>query len=136
MSAVARALDRGREDLRAADALLGSGFPSQAIERAYVGALHAAEAALLAVDRLPSTEAGVVSAFGREVVVHGGLEPAHARALRRLYDDARSVDDALAEAPPAAARLSVQEAAALLAATERWIAERVGATRSARSRSR
>jgi uncharacterized protein (UPF0332 family) len=114
-------LDRGREELRAATVLLDAGFPSQALSRAYLGALRAAEAALLTVDDAPSTPAGVVSAFRRRVVVQGGLDPDHGRALRRLYEDRRDVDHALADAPPDEARRAIGDAGAFVEAAARWI---------------
>jgi uncharacterized protein (UPF0332 family) len=123
MTAAVSPLDRAREELGAAEALLAAGFPSQALCRAYLAALRAAEAALLLVDDVPSTPAGVVSAFGRRVVVQGGLDPAHGRALRRLYEDRRDVDHALADAPPDEARRAIREAQALVDATALWIAQ-------------
>lgn len=124
MSRGARVLERGREEVRAATALLAAGFPSQALSRAYVGAMCGAEAALQAVDAVPETPAGVVSAFNRRVVVQGGLDSAHGQALRRLFDDRHDVDHALAHAPVEEARTAVSDAAALIAAAESWIAGR------------
>ena len=57
MNALAGPLDRGREELLAAQALLDAGFPSQAVSRASTGAINAATAALLALGETPLTEA-------------------------------------------------------------------------------
>src|SRR4051794_26294981 len=115
------AMDRGREELRAARVLLDAGYSSQALSRAYTAALHAAEAALLAVDEAPSTPSGVVAAFTRCVVVQGGMAPDHGRALRRLYEDRRDVDHALAEAPASDAERAITDAEEIVGLAERWI---------------
>jgi uncharacterized protein (UPF0332 family) len=117
----AATLARGHEEIRAARALLAAGFPSQALSRAYLAGHHAAGAALIAVDELPATRPGVVSAFGRYVVADGGLDHESGRALRRLFEDCRDVEVALAEPPAEVANGAIERAAQLLAATERWL---------------
>jgi uncharacterized protein (UPF0332 family) len=117
-------LARGREELRAARALLEAGFPSQAVSRAYMAGFHAASAALVSVGEAPATRTGVVSAFFRRIVSDGGLDHDAGRILRRLFDDRNDVDYALAEAPESAARCSIDGAERLVSATERWLAER------------
>jgi uncharacterized protein (UPF0332 family) len=117
-------LDRAREELAAAEALLDAGFPSQALARAYTAALRAGEATLLFLDEPASTPAGVVSGFTRRVVVQGGLDPDFGRAFRRLYEDRRDVDYAMADVPPGEARRAVGEARDLVDAASGWIATR------------
>jgi uncharacterized protein (UPF0332 family) len=115
------AMDRGREELRAARVLLDAGYASQALSRAYTAALHAAEAALLGMDETPSTPSGVVSAFTRRVVVQGGMAPDYGRALRRLYEDRRDVDHALADAPATEAERAIGDAQEIVDIADVWI---------------
>jgi uncharacterized protein (UPF0332 family) len=115
-------LARAREDLRAAAVLLETGYPSQALSRASTAALRAAEAALLAVDAAPSSAAGIVSAFTRRVVVQGGLDPAHGRALRVLFEDRHDVEHAITDVPHEEALRALRQADAFVEETARWIA--------------
>jgi uncharacterized protein (UPF0332 family) len=117
-------LARGREELRAARALLAAGFPSQAVARAYMAGYQAATAALMAVGEIPATRTGVVSAFGRHVVSDGGLDRDAGRGLRRLFEDSNDIDYALAEATEPAAQRSIEDAEQLIYAAERWLAAR------------
>jgi uncharacterized protein (UPF0332 family) len=121
---LATPLDRGREELRAAQALLDAGFPSQAVSRASTGAMNAATAAVLALGETPSTEAGVVAAFARRVVTDDRLDPDHARALRKLFEDGNDVDRALAEAPADEAEEAIASAKVVVAAAARIVEER------------
>ena len=124
MNALASPLDRGREELLAAQALLDAGFPSQAVSRASTGAINAATAALLALGETPLTEAGVVAAFARRMVLDDRLDPDHARALRKLFEDGKDVDRALAEAPREEAEDSIASARVVVAAAARIVDER------------
>jgi uncharacterized protein (UPF0332 family) len=124
VSATAAPLERGREELRGARALLDAGFPSQAVSRAYLAGYHAAAAALAAVGETPSTRAGVLSAFGRRVVGDGGVDHRVGRALRKLFEDRNDVDYALTEAPEAEARGAIAEAQVVIDAAARFISQR------------
>ena len=126
MSAPALPLGRGREELRAAKALLEAGFPSQALSRAYFAGFHAATATLLVLGQAPSTRPGVVSEFGRRVIEEGGLEREVGRSLRRLFEDRMDVDYALADAPAEEAGLAIADAERLVDATARWVESRSG----------
>ena len=117
-------LDRAREELAAAQALLDAGFPSQALARAYTGALRAGEAVLLFLEEPAFTPAGVVAGFTRRVVVQGGMDPDFGRSFRRLYEDRRDVDYAMADVPPHEAERAVTEARDLLNAVTGWISTR------------
>jgi uncharacterized protein (UPF0332 family) len=117
-------LDRAAEEIAAAHALLAAGFPTQAVARAGEAGVQAARGALLAVDEAPATDAGVVALFVRRVVVQGGLDPEHGAALRRLFDDRREVEQALAQAPATIAEATIADAAHLLAAAAAWAAAR------------
>jgi uncharacterized protein (UPF0332 family) len=119
-------LGRGRQELGAAEALLDAGFPAQAVSRAYLAGFHAASAALAALGERPATSTGVISAFGRHVVGEAGVDHEIGRSLRRLYEDRREVDYALAEAPAGEARRAVDDAERLVEATAAWLERRRG----------
>jgi uncharacterized protein (UPF0332 family) len=123
-NALSTPLERGQEELAAAQVLLDAGFPSQALSRACAAALNAARAALLAIGEAPSTSAGVVSAFARRVVTDDTLEPDHARTLRKLFEDRNDVDHALGRAPAAEADEAILAAKILVNAAARFIDER------------
>lgn len=120
-------LARGHEELRAAQALLDAGFPSQALSRAYLAAFDAASAALMSVGEQPRTRTGVVSAFGRRIVSEGGLDHEVGRNLRRLFDDRDYVDYGLGEAPLEQSGSAISDARLLLEATVQWIERRSAA---------
>ena len=114
-------LGRGREELRAAEALLEAGFPAQAVSHAYLAGFHAASAALSLLGECPATSSGVISAFGRHVVGQNGFDHETGRVLRRLYEDRNEVDHGLVEAPPKEARGAVADAGRFVEATATWI---------------
>lgn len=117
---------RAREDVRAARSLLESGFPSQAVSLAYNAGLQVAVAALAVIGERPSTEAGVVSAFGRRVVGDGGVDHEFGRTLRQLYEDRNDVERALLKAPEDEAQKAIDGAERLVEAGARWVEERRG----------
>ena len=122
----ARPVDRAREDVRAARSLLESGFPSQAVMLAYSAGFQVAVATLAALGERPSTDAGVVSGFGRRVVGDGGVDHEFGRTLRQLFEDRNDVDHALLRAPKDEARKAVDGAERLVDAGSRWLEDRRG----------
>jgi len=114
-------LERGREELRAARALLDAGFPSQALTRAYYAGFHAAPAALMTAGESPPTEAGVLAAFSRKASDNGHFAADDARALRKLFEDRNDVDYALADAPVHEAQQAVDAAEQLVASVSRFV---------------
>lgn len=114
-------LARGREEVRAARALLEAGFPSQAVSHAYMAGFQAATAALRAIGEAPATSTGVLSAFSRHVVGDGGVDHEDGRILRKLFEDRSYVDHALGQAPQQEAQEAVSSAERLVDATARWI---------------
>jgi uncharacterized protein (UPF0332 family) len=119
-------LGRGREELRAAEALLEAGFPAQAVSHAYLAGFHAASAALSVLGECPATSSGVISAFGRHVVGQDGVDHETGRVLRRLYEDRNEIDHGLVDAPLEEARGAVADAGRLVEATATWIGRREG----------
>ena len=123
----ARALQRAREEVGAAHALVEAGFPSQAVSHAFMAGFQAATAALQELGETPATRTGVVSAFGRRVVREGGLDHKVGRILRKLLEDRNDVDHALAHARAHEAREAIADAERLLEVTAHWLERRRGA---------
>jgi uncharacterized protein (UPF0332 family) len=119
-------VDRAREEISAARSLLEAGFPSQAVSRACNAGLQVAVAALTVLGERPSTDAGVVSAFGRRVVGDGGVDHEYGRTLRRLFEDRSDIEQALLQAPEEVAREAIDAADRLVEAGAGWVAERRG----------
>jgi uncharacterized protein (UPF0332 family) len=119
-------LVRGRQELKAAEALLDAGFPAQAVSHAYLAGLHAASAALAVLGEVPATSSGVISAFGRHVVGENGIDHETARVLRRLYEDRNDIENGLVDAPVEEARGAVNDASRFVEATANWIVQREG----------
>jgi uncharacterized protein (UPF0332 family) len=119
-------LVRGRQELKAAEALLDAGFPAQAVSHAYLAGLHAASAALAVLGEVPATSSGVISAFGRHVVGENGIDHETARVLRRLYEDRNDIENGLVDAPVEEARGAVNDASRFVEATANWIGQREG----------
>lgn len=114
-------LGRGRQELKAAEALLQAGFPAQAVAHAYLAGFHAASAALGVVGEVPATSSGVISAFGRHLVGDDGIDHETARVLRRLYEDRNEIENGLVDAPLEEARGAVADASRFVEATASWI---------------
>jgi uncharacterized protein (UPF0332 family) len=117
-------LGRGRQELKAAEALLEAGFPAQAVSHAYLAGFHAASAALAVLGEVPATSSGVISAFGRHVVGEDGVDHETGRVLRRLYEDRNDVENGLVDAPAEEARVAVADASRFVEATAGWIGRR------------
>jgi uncharacterized protein (UPF0332 family) len=77
-------LARGRDALRAAEALLAAGLLNDAVSRAYYAALHHALALLLTEGVEPRTHAGTSQMLGLHFVMTGKLSPERAKDLSRL----------------------------------------------------
>jgi hypothetical protein len=85
-------LERSKEFLDAADALLASGFPSVAVGRAYYAMFHAAMAALLERGIIRSSHHALIAAFG-QFLVKPGVVPPHFHAWLREVFELRSDTD-------------------------------------------
>jgi uncharacterized protein (UPF0332 family) len=121
-------LARGREEVRAARALLEAGFPTQAVSHAFMAGYQAATAALHAIGEAPATSTGMLSAFNRYVVGDGRIDHEDGRILRKLFEDRSYVDHALGQAPRQEAEAAIESAERLLDATSRWIEGRPAAS--------
>lgn len=119
-----RPLERGREEMQAARALLEAGFPSRAVSHAFMAGFQAATAALYAIGEAPATRTGVLSAFSRHVVGDDGVDHEDGRILRKLFEDRSYVDHALGQAPEREAQAAIASAERLVDATARWIERR------------
>jgi hypothetical protein len=72
----------------------------------------------------------IASAYGRLVVGDGGVPHETGRALRRLLELRLIADEGLAEVPAERAREAIDDAVALLAASEAWLLSRPPAHRA------
>jgi len=92
MSMARAHLEKAVERLRVAEKLFRDGDYEDAVSRAYYAMYHAARAALFTVNVFPKTHEGVVSEFGRSLVLTGiferqlGKDLADAKAARETYE--------------------------------------------------
>lgn len=92
MSIAKAHLEKALERLRVAEKLFRDGEYEDAVSRAYYAMYHAAKAALSTVNVFPKTHEGVVSEFGRKLVLAGvfpkelGRNLADAKAARETYE--------------------------------------------------
>jgi uncharacterized protein len=113
----AEELGRAREELKAADLLLGISLGRIALTRAYFACFHAARAALFRRDIEPKSHAGALTLFNLHFVKVGLVSIGASALLARLqkyreaadYGDAFFVDDATVRAEVAAAEAFVSE---------------------------
>jgi len=117
----AETLPDSHEELAAARVLAAAGHTRQAVSRAYIAALFAAEDALQVLGEGRAKHARVVALFTRLVVRGGGLDPSVARLLRSLYERRDAVDEARQAAPAAAAQRAIRDAEDVVAAVESWV---------------
>jgi uncharacterized protein len=118
--------ERCREELLAARGLLDSGLPAQAVSRAWFAAYHAAGAALATLDERPSSPTEVVSAFAR-AISGDGFPSETGRLLRKLFEDHKDVDYALAVPSAEDGEHALKDAQRFVDQTARWIEARVRA---------
>jgi uncharacterized protein (UPF0332 family) len=104
-----------RERLEAARALLERKLLGAAVSDAYYAILYAARAALSEQDQNARTHAGTWSLFHREFVADGPFDADLAREARATQEPREGVDYA-------AARVSSEEAARIVAVAERFVA--------------
>ena len=115
-AAAGEELARAREEIRAAEHLIGLGIPRVAMTRAYFACFHAARALLYAQGLEPRTHRGTLHLFNVHLVKSGRYEPAASRLLARLqqfreeadYGESFVVDDAGAREELEAARAFVE----------------------------
>jgi len=92
MSTAKAHLEKAVKRLRVAEKLLDDNEYEDAVSRAYYAMYHAAKAALAQVNVFPKTHEGVVSEFGKRLVLTGifpkelGKNLADAKAARETYE--------------------------------------------------
>lgn len=92
MSIAKAHLEKAIERLRVAEKLFRDGDYEDAVSRTYYAMSHAARAALSTVNVFPKTHEGVVSEFGRKLVLTGvfpkelGKNLANVKAARETYE--------------------------------------------------
>lgn len=119
---VSEELRVAREELGAADQLIGLTLYRIALTRVYFAVFHAARAALYAQGYDPKTHQGVLTLFNQHLVRPGHLKPLNARVLARLqkyreqadYGESFIVDEAGAREEATAALEFVEQAEELI----------------------
>ena len=117
-------LARSREELEAARVLVDRGFHAQAVSRTYYAAFYAAGEALLVMGETRSKHSGVIAAFASLVVRSGGVDENVGRILRSLFDQRSVADYGDVSVSSEQAEIALQDASTVVAAVERWLAER------------
>ncbi|MBI2167890.1 MAG: HEPN domain-containing protein [Actinobacteria bacterium] len=117
-------IERARSDLAAARLLFGAGFFDRAVSGAYYATFRAATTALLALDERRKPHHGLIAAFGQKVVLEGGLDPSHGRAINILLELRTTADYAEDEASREIAERAMNDAEQFRDAVESWLRER------------
>ena len=78
---------RARQALGAAEILRDTGYPADALSRAYYATLHAAKAALYVHDVATASHAAVRRMFGLHLIQSGEIEREWASHLAEILDD-------------------------------------------------
>lgn len=89
---IARYLERADEALDASRALQASGYPIDAVSRAYYAMFYAAHAALLAKRVTVSKHQAVIAEFGRHYAKTGELDRSLHRTLIDAFDERQQAD--------------------------------------------
>lgn len=87
-----RLLDRAKTKLKAARTLLDTGFPDDAVSRAYYAMLYAARALLVTIDLRPRTHRGVLRMVGLRFIQTGVLEAPLGEVLGAALEDREEAD--------------------------------------------
>jgi uncharacterized protein len=125
-------IDLSREELEAARKLVESGFPRQAISRAYYAAFYAARAALDAAgEPSPKTHSGMRSRFSDLARSTRTLGPEVGRSLSQLGTDRAEADYDLPTVTAEEANEAIDKARYVVDVVERAIAEGLGSEPSA-----
>ena len=83
---------RAVKSLGAAEVLMHSGYPEDAVSRCYYAVLHAAKSALFVHDVATASHAAVRRMFGLHLALSGEIEQQWAGALARTMDDRLMAD--------------------------------------------
>ncbi len=125
MNRIDALMARASEDLDAARLLAARGHERIAVSRACYAAFYAASAALLVLGEARSKHSGVVSAFGRLLVLDHGLDREVGRSLRRLFEERAEADyDELHGVDADDASAALDDAEMVVDAVRTWIAGR------------
>jgi uncharacterized protein (UPF0332 family) len=85
-------LDRARQELQAAQAIMNQGFYGVAVSRAYYAMFYAASGLLASKGLSRSKHSGVISAFGEHFVKTGLIETEYAKILGQAFDSRLDAD--------------------------------------------
>jgi uncharacterized protein (UPF0332 family) len=117
-------LDKAHGKVRVARELLLKGEWDDAVSRAYYGAFHAAQAALLTEGQRGETHKGLLTLFGLLLVKTGKFDKKWGKFLANLKDDREAGDyDALSYIDEETARRAVQEAEQFVTHVHEYVAK-------------
>ncbi|MBU2573352.1 MAG: HEPN domain-containing protein [Elusimicrobia bacterium] len=85
MDEISGLIEKAKEDIKAAELLIGAGLCRIAVSRAYYAMFYIAEALLLAKGLSFSSHKGVISNFGREFVKSGIFDKKFQKALSGIF---------------------------------------------------
>ena len=94
------------------------------MSRAYYATFHAAADALRRVGQTRKTQAGVISAFGKHVVLEGGFDWSDGKILASLFGRSNEADYEGTPVPAGKAEKAISDAERFVDAVEAWIAAR------------
>jgi uncharacterized protein (UPF0332 family) len=120
-------IDKSREKLSAAKALLKDGFIDDCISRAYYAMFHAASAVLLSKGITVESHSALKTMFGLHLVRTGKIDKKFSRWLNKLKDERENGDyDIFTSFEYADAQTDIEHAEAFLAEMKRYLAGKYG----------
>jgi len=120
-------VEKSKEKLNAAKALLKDGFIDDAISRAYYSMFHAASAVLLSDGISVESHGALKNMFGLHFVKTGKIDKKFSRWLNKLKDERENGDyDIFTSFDTDDARIDIQEAEEFLEEMQRYLTQNLG----------
>lgn len=120
-------VEKSREKLNAAKALLKDGFIDDAISRAYYSMFHAASAVLLSEGISVESHSALKNMFGLHFVKTGKIDKKFSRWLNKLKDERENGDyDIFTSFDAEDARIDIQEAEEFLEEMQKYLTQNLG----------
>ena len=120
-------VEKRKEKLNAAKALLKDGFIDDAISRAYYSMFHAASAVLLSDGISVESHGALKNMFGLHFVKTGKIDKKFSRWLNKLKDERENGDyDIFTSFDTDDARIDIQEAEEFLEEMQRYLTQNLG----------
>lgn len=119
---IQRYIEKAEQALEISRQLLTSGYPADAISKAYYAMFYAAHAALRAKDVVASRHAAVIAEFGRIYAKAGLIDPELHRALIDAFDERQEADyNVFLEVEELQGRRRIADAQAFLQAVRSYL---------------